>query len=270
MWHHTRNFGTDYRRRRLDGGSWKVSHINFERDNTGDRIKDLLQTWWMLFHWAIWCLAASRVCHCVLFQAIMARPDGMHDILVFFLFYQWQHWMDRTACVTFVVCGFFRWQTQPDHISWVTFFIFHFFGSRQSQPDQMAAWHFLYFLFLANDCHGQTIWRDIFLKFWPISNQGQIRRHACNFLFFPLFCRWRPRPDHMACRIFFVLGFFCRWQLQPDHISCMTFFVFNFVLPYGNHIQTRRRAWKFFIFPFFCRWWPWPDHMACMTFFVFP
>ncbi len=44
-----------------DGGSWQVLSLNFERDDTGDWTQDFSQTWWMLFHWAIRCLAASRV-----------------------------------------------------------------------------------------------------------------------------------------------------------------------------------------------------------------
>ncbi len=68
---------TDYIKGWSDGGSWQVLNIKFEGDDTGDHTWDLSQTWWMLSHWAIRCLSASRVCH---LSTIEGRHHTFHSM----------------------------------------------------------------------------------------------------------------------------------------------------------------------------------------------
>ena len=169
-------------------------------------------------------------------RTVTARPDGVRDIFRFPSFFaRWQPWHAQTVCVTFFV---------------ILYCLPMMFTARP------WVWHFLFSL-----------------KFWPFGRQGQTRRRAWHFLFSPLFCRWWPRPDHMACLTFFCSSFkfwpigkqgqtrrcawhflffpiFCQWRSRPDRERDIICFSFKF-WRFGRQVQTRQRAWHFSIFPLF-------------------
>ncbi len=167
----------------------------------------------------------------------MARPYGKHDIFLFFpkKFAHRQIRPDQMACVTFFLAPFFRWwQPWPNHMVFMTFFAFGFFRW-QPRHTIFCAWHFFVFHF-----------------FWPHGNHGQTRRHAWHFLYFLFFCRWWPRPDHMASMIFFVFPQnFGPLAIKARPDGMRNIFHFSPFFANNGHGQTLWRAWHFLCWDFF-------------------
>ncbi len=161
----------------------------------------------------------------------------------------------RRCAYIFHFSYFFCWcQLRPDHTVCLTFLVFpSILAHWQARLDQTACVTFFVFpLILPVAATARPYGVQDFFCVWLFQMTVTARPYFVHEIFCSLFfCPMAitARPD--GVRDMFCFSVFCRWRPRPDHMACVTFFSFFLKFwPFCRQGQTRRRAWHF-CFSFF-------------------